>query len=204
MAHDNTHPFVIGVTGDIACGKSAVLGILGELGAETIDADRLYHQLIEPGKPLHAALDNHFGRSIIASDGSIDRKALAAIVFSDPSALSALDRITHPAVVTAVDAAIRESSAAVIAVDAVKLVESGMAGHCDQVWVVVCTPDNQLERLIARNGLEREIAQQRIAAQGQRAFLRDRADVVIDNSGTPAQTRDQVEAAMARIPILPS
>jgi dephospho-CoA kinase len=204
MTTSNPRPFVIGVTGDIACGKSTVLGILGELGVDTIDADMLYHGPIEPGKSLWHTLVAHFGTGIVAPDSSINRAALGAIVFSNPDELAALDRITHPAVVAAVDEAIGVSTAPVTAVDAVKLVESGMSDRCDQVWLVVCDPAVQLERLITRNGLGRDEALRRIVAQGDRSFLRERADVIIDNSDTLAETRRQVEAAAVGAPILPS
>jgi dephospho-CoA kinase len=197
-------PFVIGVTGDIACGKSAVLAMLDDLGAETIDADLIYHQLIEPGTPLWSELKRHFGEKIIAVDGTIDRRVLSSIVFSNAAELAEVDRITHPAVVEAVKGVINASESAIVAVDAVKLVESGMAGYCDQVWLVVCSSETQIERLISRNGIRREDALRRIASLGNRAFLNDHADVVIENNGTHAETRSKVEAAWRELPILPS
>src|SRR3954466_8837197 len=92
-------PFVIGVTGNIACGKSSVSRLLGELGATVIEADRVYHEPIQPGMPLQTALRDRFGEKIVAAEGQIARKALGTIVFSDPAALADLDRLTHPTVV---------------------------------------------------------------------------------------------------------
>ena len=201
QASQPTRPFVIGVTGDIASGKSTVLEILGQLGAETIDADKLYGDLIEPGQPLLAALSGHYGPAIIAPDGRLDRRALGAIVFADPGALAELDRITHPAVIEAAIARIERSTAPLVAIDAVKLVESGMADHCDEVWVVECDPETQLERLVVRNGMDPDDARARIAAIPDRTPVRARASVLIDNSGSRADTRAQVEQARQRIPV---
>lgn len=197
-------PFVIGVTGNIACGKSLVLGLLHELGAETIDADRLYHSLIEPEMPLWSALRARYGDEIIAPNGEIDRRALGGIVFADPAALADLDRITHPAVIAAVNEQIAHSQADVVAVDAVKLVQSGMAERCDRVWLVECEPDYQLTRLMARNRLAEDDARRRIAAQPDLDPVRKRADLVIDNSGDIAETRRQVDRAWRDLPILQS
>lgn len=197
-------PFVIGVTGNIACGKSLVLGLLHDLGAETIDADRLYHGLIAPETPLWQALRGRFGERIIAPSGEIDRRALGSIVFSDPAALADLDRITHPAVIAAVDDLIAASEADVVAVDAVKLVQSGMADRCDRVWLVECEPDYQLTRLMARNGLDEAEARRRIGSQPELTPVRERSDLIIDNSGDVAETRRQVECAWRELPILQS
>ena len=197
-------PFVIGVTGNIACGKSTVLEILSELGAETIDADRLYHSLIEPGQPLATAILNRFGDAVAGPGDSIDRAALARIVFSDPKALSDLDAITHPVVISAARNKIALSRSRVVAIDAIKLVESGMYRECDQVWLVECNPEIELERLIHRNGLSRDQALQRIGAQPPLEQKRRVADLIIDNDGDRAETRRQVESAWSRISILPS
>ena len=196
-------PFVIGVTGNIACGKSAVVEMLAELGATAIDSDRVYHALIEPGQPLWNALRDHFGESIVSEEGTIDRRALSTIVFSNPEQLASLDALTHPAVVQAIQRLITTSDANVVAVDAVKLVESGMAALCDAVWLVECSPDTQLRRLMARNGFSEEEARRRISAQPDLVAKRQIADEIIDNSGSLEETRRQVDVAWARLPILP-
>jgi dephospho-CoA kinase len=193
-------PFVIGVTGGIACGKSTVLRELGRLGAETIDADAVYHDLVAPGKPLVGVLAERFGPGVVAEDGSLDRRALGRIVFGDPAALAELDALTHPAVITEVRRRIEGSGSLVVAVDAVKLVESGMAGLCDRVWLVTCTPEQQVERLMARGGLTRDEAERRVAAQAPDGPRLARADLVIDNSGPVEATVEAVRAAWARLP----
>ena len=193
-------PFVIGVTGGIACGKSTVMRMLADLGAETIDADVVYHELIAPGRPLWHALRSHFGDGIIGRDGSVDRRALASIVFSDPAALADLDRLTHPAVNTEIIRRIAESAVPSVAVDAVKLVESGFDAECDRVWIVTCGRDQQVERLMARNGLSRSDAERRVDAQGPPSAGLARADAIIDNSDGLEKTRAQVRAAWSHLP----
>ena len=195
----STRPFVIGVTGDIASGKSTVLEMLGKFGAETINADDIYHELIQPGQPLAKALVDHFGTDIAAPGGGIDRRALGTIVFADPVALAELDRITHPAVIEAAVARIARSTHPLVAIDAVKLVESGMADYCDEVWLVESDPAIQLERLVVLNGMDPDDARARIAAIPDRTPVRARASVLIDNSGSRADTRAQVEQAQQRI-----
>ena len=198
---NTSRPYVIGVTGNIACGKSSVLRRLGEMGAETIDADRVVHALMEPGQPVWAAVRDGFGSGVLAPDGQIDRRALAGIVFSDPAALQRLEELTHPAVRVRIMAQVAEAAergVATVVVDAIKLYEGGLADHCDETWVVTCHPDQQLARLMARNGFDEAEAKRRIAAQPPQAEKVARADVVIDNSGTPEETRAQVDAAWGR------
>ncbi len=196
-------PFVLGVTGNIACGKSTVLQMLAERGAETLDADAVYHRLIAPGAPLWETLRSRFGNTILAEDGTIDRRTLGAMVFADPSALAELDALTHPAVVAEVLRLVEASRAALMVVDAVKLVESGLAEACDALWLVSCNPDQQVERLMHRNALSLEEAERRVALQPSLDAKRARADAIIDNSGTIEETRRQVEDAWERLPIHP-
>ena len=195
---DASRPYLIGVTGNIACGKSSVLRHLAELGAETIDADHVVHALMEPGQPVWAAVRDGFGPGVMAPDGRIDRRALAGIVFSDPAELQRLEEMTHPAVRVRIMAQVAEAATRgvkTIVIDAIKLYEGGLADHCDETWVVTCDPAQQLARLMARNGFDEAEARRRIAAQPPQAEKVARADVVIDNSGTPEATRAQVEAA---------
>jgi dephospho-CoA kinase len=186
-------PIVIGVTGGIATGKSSVLAMLAHRGADTIDADAVYHEMIGPGGPLVEAIVERFGPDVVAENGSIDRRALAGIVFADRAALADLDQITHPPVIQEVQERIAASDAQVVAVDAVKLIESGMADECDSVWLVVCDPAIQRERLMRRNTLTGDEADLRLAAQPDEAARRQRADAVIDNSGTLHDLERQVD-----------
>jgi dephospho-CoA kinase len=202
QAPGHRRPFVIGVTGNIASGKSSVLRRLAELGAKTIDADRVYHDLIQPGLPLWSALVQAFGDEIVGIRGEIDRGALAALAFGDPARLATLDRITHPAVIAEIERLIAASDAPVLAVDAVKLIESGMKRLCDAVWLVEAPATTRIERLIDRNGLSRAEAERRVAAHPDSPAKRDLADAVIANDGSLDALRAKVDAAWSDLPAL--
>lgn len=190
---------IIGVTGNIASGKSTVVGILRDLGVDAIDADVVYHELIRPGAPLWLALRHRFGDAILAPDQTIDRRALGRGVFANAAALSDLDRLTHPAIVADIRQRLTDSTGKLIVVDAVKLVESGLAAECDYLWVVTAASPQQIERLVARNGLSQTEAEQRVSSQPEIAPKLAVADLIIDNSGTIEETRRQVEAGWRRI-----
>ncbi|CAN5512815.1 dephospho-CoA kinase [soil metagenome] len=187
--------FVIGVTGNIACGKTTVMNELRRLGASSIDADRVYHQLIEPESVLWKTLVDHFGEAIVDDNGQIDRRALGGIVFGDSGKLAELERLTHPAIRAELRRLMSRHGSGVVAVDAVKLIEGGMQQDCSSVWLVTCRADQQVSRLIARNGLSVEDAEQRVAAQSPTGPKLDIADVHIDNSGEIEHTLHQVRLA---------
>jgi dephospho-CoA kinase len=196
----------IGVTGPIGCGKSTVAGWLGERpGVVVIDADQVAREVVEPGEPALAAIVERFGGGVLQEDGTLDRGALGRIVFADTAALRDLEAITHPAVrpriLTLIQAA-EEAEAEVVVIEAIRLVEGGLAKTCDEVWLVTCDPAVQRERLIGR-GVSSETTDQRIAAQaGLADRVRPGATRVIDTSGEPAETRsvvdDAYEDALAR------
>ena len=189
----------IGLTGPIACGKSTVAGWLGERpGVVVIDADVVARAVLEPGEPAFDAVVARFGADLLRVDGSMDRGALGRRVFADAVALRDLEAIVHPAVrpriVATVDRAEASGALAVI-VEAIRLVEGGLAEMCDEVWLVTCDPEVQRARLVARGTAPRD-ADQRIAAQ---AGLTERvmpvATRVIDASGDLAGTRAIVDGA---------
>jgi len=171
--------------------------MLREAGAETIDADAVYAALAVPGSPLLRAISERFGPSVVAPDGSLNRRGLAAIVFADPAALADLDRIVRGPVVAEILRRASDASSPVVVIDAVKLIESGLADRCDEVWVVACRPDTQLSRLMARNRLDRDGALRRIESQAPVAEKLARADRAIDNDGELAATQVQVDQALA-------
>ena len=188
----------IGITGPIGCGKSTVAGWLGELGAVVIDADRVARQVTEPGTDALASIEAAFGSHLLRADGSLDRAALGRIVFADPAALATLEGIVHPAVrpviLDAIAAAERAGAPAVV-VEAIKLVEGGLAALCDEVWLVTCDPSEQRARLAAR-GAGIDDAEARIAAQSDLVDrLAPAATRIVDTSGSPEETRRAVEAA---------
>lgn len=195
----NDGKFVLGVTGNIAVGKSTVVDMLAERGATVIDSDRVYHELIAPGKSLLDRIRDRFGDGVIQFNGALDRKALGAIVFSDAAALADLDRLTHPAVIAEVDRRVA-AARGVVVIDAVKLIESGHADTCDTVWLVVAESNQQVARLVQGRGLEPADAERRVAAQPPLGRKLARADVIIDNSGTIAATEAQVAEAWQLLP----
>lgn len=198
-------PFVIGITGPIGCGKSTVARMLAALGGSVIDADDLARQVTAPGQPALSAIRARFGESVFQGSGALDRSALAALVFADADALRDLEAIVHPHVRTLVEAALGRAAgenAPFVAIEAIKLVEGGLADRCHEVWVVACDAPEQRARLHAR-GLEGPDIELRLAAQG--AALADRLEERIAGrphrrivtSGPLETLRERVEDALA-------
>jgi dephospho-CoA kinase len=194
-------PYIIGLTGNIACGKSTVLAMLQSLGAATLDADLLVHEMYEPGDPVYYAVIDAFGSDILGQDAVIDRRALGRKVFGDPAALARLEAITHPAVIERIWRWVGRQTAPVVVIDAVKLIEAGIADDCDAVWIVTCPLAEERRRLLTRPGMTEVEAERRLAAQEPEAAKIARANVVLDNGGTVEETRAQIERAWAALPI---
>ena len=189
---------VIGLTGGIGSGKSTVAAMLADLGADVIDTDKVGHDAYRPGSDGFRQVTAAFGPEIVAPDGTIDRRALAAKVFSDPAALRRLNAIVHPLIGLAVrdwlQRAQAEPRTAPIVVEAPVLMEAGWR-FFDRVWVVVVRPETAIARVTATRGLSPDEVRQRIDAQMSNADRRRLADVVIENDGTMAELRAKVEAA---------
>ncbi len=189
----------VGLTGPIGCGKSTIAAALAERGGVVIDADELARGVTLPGSPALAAIEERFGGGVLAPDGSLDRAALARIVFSDPSALRDLEAIVHPAVRPLIEHAVARAEsggAPFVVVEAIKLVEAGYATRCDEVWLVTCTPEEQRARL-AERGFPPDEIERRMASQGADLVerLRPHATRVIAASGTfEATVRRATEA----------
>jgi len=184
--------FVIGLTGNIATGKSVVRKMMEHLGVYGIDADALGHRAISKDAPGYQPVLNTFGRWILAPDEQIDRAKLARIVFSDPDALARLEAIVHPLVAHAIDVLVRRSHHEVIVIEAIKLLESGLRAKCDVVWVAHTPEKVQIARLMQKRGQSESAARLRINAQPSQDMKVAIADVVIQNDGSFDETWQQV------------
>ena len=185
---------VIGLTGNIGCGKSTVAGMLREAGVATIDADAVTREIRNNDADARAEIQARFG--------TYDADELGRIVFSDAGALADLERILHPRVRGAVRARLAEldqGGAATASVEAIKLLESPLADACDQVWVVRCEEDDAIRRLAESRGMDEATARKRLASQSSQSDKVAAADVVIDGSAPIEETRRQVELALATL-----
>ncbi len=191
----SSRPIVIGLTGNIGVGKSVALKILQQLGARVIDADKIAHEVMSPGGSAYDAVVKAFGKGVLTKDGSIDRSKLADIVFTDHDQLRRLERIIHPAVEQRISDIIEEATEPVVAIEAIKLLESRLRHLCDTIWVVTASRERQLNRLVYQKGLTQEEALKRMAAQSPQAHKVREADVVLHNDGDLEQLQAQVEAA---------
>jgi dephospho-CoA kinase len=188
--------YVIGLTGNIATGKSVVRRMLEHLGAYGIDADALGHRAMSKGAPGHKPVLDTFGRWVLAADGEIDRRRLGKIVFSDPEALAALEARIHPLVSQAVDIIVQSASQPVIVIEAIKLMETtALAKNCDSLWVSYAPADIQMMRLLQNRHMDEATARQRILAQPSQEAKLAAADVVIKNVASFEDTWRQVVAA---------
>lgn len=195
--------FVIGLTGNIATGKSVVRKMLEHLGAYGIDADALAHRAIAKGAPGYQPVIDIFGRWILDAQGEIDRAKLGRLVFNDPEALKQLEAIVHPLVEQAIDLMIQRARQPVIVIEAIKLLEGKFANACDSIWVTTAPQEIQQQRLMEKRGMSAEDALQRIRAQSPQEQKIAAAQVVIQNSGSFEETWKQVVAAWKKIAPLP-
>lgn len=186
---------VIGLTGNIAVGKSKVLRQLRSLGAGVIDADRVAREVLEPGGAAHATVVAEFGETLLDGQGRIDRAALGRVVFSDAAALARLEALTHPVIRRRIDSLVRAAPQTVLVIEAIKLLEGDLAEAVDAVWVVDAAPETQLARLTGQRGMSPADARQRLQAQNPQADKLARADLVIRNDGSLAALQKQVRAA---------
>jgi dephospho-CoA kinase len=189
----------VGLTGGIASGKSMVADELAARGAIVIDADVLAREVVEPGTPALAAIIDRFGAEVLR-DGQIDRARLAQIVFADPHARRDLERIVHPAVRARAAELERAAGDAAVVVHVIPLlVETGQHEDFDVVVTVDADHETQIQRLMVRNGFTRAEAESRIAAQASREDRRRAADVVVDNTGSLTQLREQIDTLWAEL-----
>lgn len=178
---------VIGITGPTGAGKTTVLAVLRSLGAETVDADEVYHRLLAESGELRAALTKAFGENILDEGGKIDRRRLARAVY--PDRLEELNALTHPYVVGEIDALIsraRGEGKSVFAIDAIALIESGLALRCDETVAVLAPRELRIRRIMARDGIDESYARRRVEAQKPDSFYRERCGLVLENRAEDA------------------
>ena len=193
--------YLIGLTGGIASGKSLVSSRLADLGAGIVDADGLAREVVEPGTEGLAQIAEHFGPTVIAADGSLDRPALGAIIFTDPEQREKLNAITHPAVWKRARELFDQAAVDDVVVYDVPLLVEGAKGRqldFDLVVVVNASTDTRLHRLMELRGMTREEAMHRLNSQASDTERLAVADVVIDNNGTIEETREQVDRLWAK------
>ncbi|KAA3658376.1 MAG: dephospho-CoA kinase [Chloroflexi bacterium] len=191
---------IVGLTGNIATGKSAVMRLAADKGALTIDADKVVHEIMNTDETMQAALAVAFGAEVRKEDGRIDRKALGKIVFEDQTALQDLEAMMHPIVRRKVAQQIQECDESYIFIEAIKLLEGALATVCHQIWVTRCSQQRQLERLRICRGMETNEATKRIKAQSPQAEKVAQADIVIDTNGYMKDTEVQFRFAWRRLP----
>ena len=186
---------VIGLTGGIASGKTSVARFFQDRGAVVIDADQLARSAVEPGTFGLERVVSAFGREILAPDGQLDRRRLAALVFSDPAKRVLLEEILHPEIKRLAEERITQAAEGgqrFVFYMAPLLIEAGVVDRVDEVWVVTVRPPVQLERLMQRDGIARDEALRIIASQMPLADKEKYGRIVIDNSGTPEETASRL------------
>jgi dephospho-CoA kinase len=188
---------LVGLTGSIATGKSTVSRMFAHLGARVLDADLLAREVVMPGQPAYLKIVEEFGQGVVQDDGTLDRKALGAIVFAEPARRKRLEEITHPAIAARQQRILsvldEEAFEGIVIWDVALLFETGGVAKMDRVVVVATDPETELARLVARDGMAEADARARMASQMPVAEKATRAHYVIDNSGDRAQTEGQVK-----------
>ncbi len=187
-------PFLLGLTGNIACGKSTVGQLLAERhGADYLDADRVVHELYAPYSPETLLIAERFGRDLLGPDGTIDRRRLGDVVMADSQARADLEAILGPRVRQRILDYIAASPAPVVVLDAIRLIEAGLAQQCDAVWVVTCPREAQIRRLMDTRAMTEAQAILRVDAQTPQSEKVRHATFVIENRGSLEDLARQVE-----------
>jgi len=196
--------YVIGLTGNIATGKSVVRRMLEHLGAYTIDADALSHRAMAKGAPGYKPVVEKFGQWILDKEGEIDRNKLGSVVFRDPAALAELENIVHPLVTQAISVLVKRAGQPIVVIEAIKLLESDLKKSCDSIWVTYAPEEVQIERLVRKRNMTREEAQRRISAQAAQSEKIAAANFVVRNIGSYDDLWKQISAAWNQISPSPS
>ncbi|MEP7287174.1 MAG: dephospho-CoA kinase [Chloroflexota bacterium] len=191
--------YVIGLTGNIGMGKSLVRKMLEHLGAYTIDADGLAHQVMAPGAPAYQPVIETFGKWILDAEKKVDRTKLGAVAFSHPEALTRLEALTHPIVGQGIDTLVSRAKQPIVVIEAIKLIEGVLGSQVDAIWVVDTAAQVQLDRLINKRGMPEYEARKRIDTQNPQRDKLAKASVVITNNGSPEDVWVQVQREWNKI-----
>lgn len=196
---------VFGLTGPSGSGKGEVAEIFASFGIPVLDADRIYHQLLLPPSPCLGELVRHFGNHILTPDGTLNRRALAEIVFSDPEELAALNRISHTYVMQSVRRKLellQNEGVSAAVFDAPQLFEAGAEKECNIVVSVLSDRNTRVRRICKRDGISPEEAERRADVQKSDAFFRANSDYVIENNGTPEELLPKVRQILSETGVL--
>ncbi len=195
--------FIVGLTGGIASGKSLVARVFKDLGAHVIDADRIVHDLLEPGQQACRDVLDHFGKDILLPNGCIDRRKLGEIVFNDPEKRAWLNSCLHPQVFQVYTAQVQHLQSrqpdTIVVLDAALLIETGYHRKMDKLVVVYADVEQQIERLSLRDKFTRGQALARISSQMPLAGKREHADYVIDNTGSREDAEAQAREVFQKL-----
>jgi dephospho-CoA kinase len=191
--------FLVGLTGGIASGKSTVSKLLASYGADTIDADQVAREVVMPGSNGLTAVVNEFGVEVLSSDGELDRQELGRRVFADAKKRKSLEAILHPLIKARTSQLIQESTKEIVVYAVPLLVEANVDYPFDMILTVEANPELQIERIVRSRGLSEQEAAARLAAQATKIERAERADFVIDSSGTHTQLETQVQLLWAKI-----
>jgi len=191
--------YIIGLTGNIATGKSVVRRMLEHLGAYTIDADALAHRAIAKDAPGYKPVLETFGKWILDADGQINRSKLGGLVFRDSEALGKLENIVHPLVGQAIEILVQRASQRVVVIEAIKLIESELRTACDSIWVTYAPEEVQIKRLMRKRSSTRDAAVERIHSQGAQSEKIERANTVIRNTSSYDELWKQVTTAWKQV-----
>ena len=198
--------YVIGLTGPSGAGKGLVSAFWGKKGLSVIDADEVYHRLLVPPSPCVDAIAEHFGSGVLREDGSLDRKALGSIVFSDPAELEALNTVAHRFVMEKIKeelSALEKSGVSAAVLDAPQLFEAGADLLCDKIVAVLAPRELRMERIMARDGIDKASAARRIDAQRSEGYFREHADVILENNSDTEALLKNAEELLSRLGVTP-
>lgn len=195
---------IVGLTGGIGSGKSTVTDYLISQGFHVLDADRIAREIVLPGSDMLIELSSVFGKDILLEDGSLNRKKLGDIVFSDAEKKKTLDRLMHTRILELIHERIlqfreKQAHAKVIFIDAPLLFETGLDKSTDEIWVIDIDDETRIRRIMARDGLQREEILKRIESQMTREEKNSRADVILDNTGKPEALYRQIDQLLKKL-----